>query len=227
MNYPEILNSMFPVFMLRLALAGLLGALIGLEREYRAKEAGIRTNFLVATGSALIMIASQWGFTDLAALQLKVDGSRVAAQIVSGIGFIGAGTIMMHKHSVHGLTTAAGIWTVAGIGLAAGCGLYFIACAGTALVLIGLEVLHFCTRNVKVKNIQLVFKTKNPECIAAVTDELATLDYKIIRYSVDTGKENYKVNLYLRTHNELHDEKHLLDGMAKYKDAIVEKLESC
>ena len=77
------------------------------------------------------------------------------------------------------------------------------------------------------KNIQLVFKTKNPDCIPAVTDELAKLDYKIVRYSVDTGKENYKVNLYLRTHNELHDEKHLLDGMAKHKDAIVEKLESC
>ena len=133
MNYPEILNSMFPVFMLRLALAGLLGALIGLEREYRAKEAGIRTNFLVATGSALIMIASQWGFTDLAALQLKVDGSRVAAQIVSGIGFIGAGTIMMHKEFVRGLTTAAALWVAAGVGIAVGGGLYAVGISGTLL----------------------------------------------------------------------------------------------
>ena len=209
----------------RLVLAGGLGALIGLERSLRAKEAGMRTHFLVALGSAVIMLVSIY-IAD-GRDPMKSDPARIAAQVVSGIGFIGAGTIMMHKHSVHGLTTAAGIWTVAGIGLAAGCGLYFIACAGTALVLIGLEVLHFCTKNVKVKNIQLVFKTKNPECIAAVTDELAALDYKIVRYSVDTGKENYKVNLYLRTHNELHDEKHLLDGMAKHKDAIVEKLESC
>lgn len=209
----------------RLALAGGLGALIGLERSLRAKEAGMRTHFLVGLGSAVIMLVSI--YVADGGDPAKSDPARIAAQVVSGIGFIGAGTIMMHKHSVHGLTTAAGIWTVAGIGLAAGCGLYFIACAGTALVLVGLEVLHFCTKNVKVKNLQLVFKTKNPDCIPMITDELANMDFKIVRYSVDTGKETYKVNLYLRTNNEQHDEKQLLDGLAKYKDAIVEKLESC
>lgn len=209
----------------RLALAGGLGALIGLERSLRAKEAGMRTHFLVGLGSAVIMLVSI--YVADGGDPAKSDPARIAAQVVSGIGFIGAGTIMMHKHSVHGLTTAAGIWTVAGIGLAAGCGLYFIACAGTGLVLVGLELLHFCTKNVKVKNLQLVFKTKNPDCIAKVTDTLTKMDFRIVRYSVDTGKENYKVNLYLRTHNEQHDEKLMLDAMAEYKEVIVEKLESC
>lgn len=98
-------------FIIRLAVAGLLGALIGLDREYRAKEAGTRTHFLVSLGSALIIIVSQWGFGDVVGHPgIGLDPSRVAAQVVSGIGFIGAGTIMMQKQFVRGLTTAAGLW---------------------------------------------------------------------------------------------------------------------
>ena len=100
--------------LIRLAVAGMLGTLIGLEREYRAKEAGMRTHFLVTLGSCLIMIVSQYGFGDNFS-----DASRVAAQIVSGIGFIGAGTIMMNNQFVRGLTTAAGLWVAAGIGILA------------------------------------------------------------------------------------------------------------
>ena len=115
-------------FLARLAIAGLLGAAIGFERECRAKEAGTRTHFLVAVSSCLMMIVSQWGFQDMTAFAgngfYRCDASRVAAQIVSGIGFIGGGTIMMQKQVVHGLTTAAGLWTVAGIGMAVGGGLY-------------------------------------------------------------------------------------------------------
>ncbi len=107
-------------FITRLLLAGVLGALIGLERELRAKEAGLRTHFLVALGSALIMMVSQWGFGEASgASGTTADRARVAAQIVSGIGFIGAGAIMVQKYYVLGLTTAAGIRVVAGIGMAA------------------------------------------------------------------------------------------------------------
>ena len=95
-------------FILRLALAGLLGGIIGIDREYRAKEAGLRTHFLVSLGSALIMIVSQWGFHDILKYEhVGLDPSRVAAQVVSGIGFIGAGTIILQKQFVRGLTTAA------------------------------------------------------------------------------------------------------------------------
>ena len=107
-------------FILRLFVAGILGAVVGLDREYRAKEAGYRTHFLVSLGSALIMVVSQYGFQDvILENSVSLDPSRVAAQVVSGIGFIGAGTIIIQKQFVRGLTTAAGIWATAGIGLAA------------------------------------------------------------------------------------------------------------
>ena len=108
-------------FIVRLCVAGLCGTIIGLDREYRVKDAGFRTHFLVALGSALIMIVSQYGFEDFLATHdgLRLDPSRIAAQVVSGIGFIGAGTIIIHRQLVRGLTTAASLWATAGIGLAA------------------------------------------------------------------------------------------------------------
>ena len=129
-------------FVLRLLVAGILGAIIGLDREYRAKEAGYRTHFLVSLGSALIMIVSQYGFQEIIKeSSVTLDPSRVAAQVVSGIGFIGAGTIIFQKQIVRGLTTAAGIWATAGIGLAVGAGMYTISIAATLLTLTGLELL--------------------------------------------------------------------------------------
>ena len=102
-------------FILRLFVAGALGTVIGLDREYRAKEAGYRTHFLVSLGSALIMIVSQYGFMEVVKMEgIDLDPSRVAAQVVSGIGFIGAGTIIFQKQIVRGLTTAAGIWATSG-----------------------------------------------------------------------------------------------------------------
>jgi putative Mg2+ transporter-C (MgtC) family protein len=133
-------------FILRIFVAALLGGAIGLEREYRAKEAGFRTHFLVALGSALFMIVSAYGFEDAVMLPgHRLDVSRVAAQVVSGIGFIGAGTIIFHKSEnvVRGLTTAAGVWVVAAIGLACGGGMYKLAIASTLLVLVGLEAFNY------------------------------------------------------------------------------------
>ena len=126
---------------LRLALAGALGGVIGAEREYRGKVAGTRTHLLVALGSALMLLVSRYGFSD------PGDSGRVAAQIVSGIGFIGAGAIMVDRQSVHGLTTAAGIWVAAGIGMATAAGLYGLAIATTILALIGLEVFGIILSN--------------------------------------------------------------------------------
>ena len=119
----------------RLALAGALGLLIGVEREYRAKTAGMRTHFLVAIGSALFLVISRYGFDGVG------DPGRVAAQIVSGIGFLGAGTIIVQRQVVHGLTTAAGLWVAAGIGMASAAGLYTVAVCGTVLVLVCLEIM--------------------------------------------------------------------------------------
>ncbi len=116
----------------RLVLAAALSGLIGLEREIRQKDAGLRTHLLVGLGGALVMMVSQYGFSDVVVKDTVIlDPSRVAAQVVSGIGFLGAGVIFVSRRGVHGLTTAAGVWLAAGIGLAVGAGLILWATAAT------------------------------------------------------------------------------------------------
>ena len=152
-------------FVLRLLVAGILGAIIGLDREYRAKEAGYRTHFLVSLGSALIMIVSQYGFQEIIKeSSVTLDPSRVAAQVVSGIGFIGAGTIIFQKQIVRGLTTAAGIWATAGIGLAVGAGMYTISIAATLLTLAGLELLSLIFKSIGMKPFPLPAKRYCRKC---------------------------------------------------------------
>lgn len=126
--------------LIRIALAGILGGLIGLERQMRAKEAGLRTHILVGIGSAMFMLVSKYGFADmLTSDHVALDPSRIAAQVVSGMGFLGAGTIMIQKQVVKGLTTAAGLWVTAAIGLVIGSGMYEIGIYGTVLALLVLE----------------------------------------------------------------------------------------
>ncbi|HST88183.1 MAG TPA: MgtC/SapB family protein [Ktedonobacterales bacterium] len=127
----------------RLGVALALGALVGVEREYREHAAGLKTLSLVSLGASLITIASAFGFADvLGARDVTLDPSRIAAQIVSGIGFLGAGTILLRKQLVRGLTTAASIWLVAGIGLACGAGLLAEAAIATAFALIMLTAVR-------------------------------------------------------------------------------------
>lgn len=122
---------------LRLVLAALLGSIIGLERERLLWTAGLRTHMLVCVGATLIMLVSAFGFQDvLGTPNVTLDPSRVAAQVVSGIGFLGAGTILLRNDVIRGLTTAASLWTVAAIGLAVGGGLYLPAVAATVLILL-------------------------------------------------------------------------------------------
>jgi len=121
---------------LRLLLAALLGSLIGLERERLQWAAGLRTHMLVCVGSCLIMIVSAYGFTSVLGPNVVLDPSRVAAQVVSGIGFLGAGSIILRNEVVKGLTTAASLWAVAALGLAVGGGLYFASMAATAIMLL-------------------------------------------------------------------------------------------
>jgi putative Mg2+ transporter-C (MgtC) family protein len=120
----------------RMALGLVLGAVIGLERELHRQPAGFRTHSLVAVGAAIFTIISAYGFVGSA-----VDPTRIAAQIVSGIGFIGAGTILQHRGNIRGLTTAASLWSVAAIGMAAGAGMVTIAVVGTVLILVVLALL--------------------------------------------------------------------------------------
>ncbi|HVY07672.1 MAG TPA: MgtC/SapB family protein [Burkholderiales bacterium] len=123
---------------LRLAVAAVLGGVVGLERERLEWVAGLRTHMLVCLGSALVMVVSAFGFADiLGTPQVALDPSRIAAQVISGIGFLGAGTILfLRQEVIRGLTTAASLWTVAAVGLAVGSGLYIAAISTTALIVV-------------------------------------------------------------------------------------------
>ena len=142
----QLASSILPTLnwdeaLLRLSLAAVLGGMIGFERELREREAGLRTHLLVALGSALFTIVGAYGFHEFlesGEAVVRADPTRIAAQIVTGIGFLGAGAIIRQGLSVRGLTTAATLWVVAAVGLAAGAGYYSGAVITTAVVLIAL-----------------------------------------------------------------------------------------
>ncbi len=120
----------------RLGLAAVLGLLVGIERERREHAAGMRTHAVVSVASALIMLVSAYGFPERERDMINFDPMRIAAQVVSGIGFLGAGVIIFRRNVVHGLTTAASVWAVAGVGLAVGGGLPITASIGTGFLLL-------------------------------------------------------------------------------------------
>ncbi len=131
------ISSLDLMLVVRLPIAALLGSLIGADRERLAWAAGLRTHMLVCVGACLIMIVSAFGFADvLGTKDVVLDPSRVAAQVVSGIGFLGAGSILLRGEVIRGLTTAASLWSVAAVGLAVGGGLYIEAVAATVIILV-------------------------------------------------------------------------------------------
>ena len=135
---------------LPILVSAILGFIIGFERKLRKKEAGIRTHTILCIGSCLMMVISMNAFGS------SVDTSRVAAQIVSGIGFLGAGMIVLKKHEVHGLTTAAGVWATAGIGMACGAKLYLLAIVTTAVVVVVQCILHLNFKIFRHKNYYII-----------------------------------------------------------------------
>lgn len=143
---------------LDLVLAAILGFFIGLERKFRDKEAGIRTHTIVAFGASLMMVISKHAF------DVETDSARVAAQIVAGIGFLGAGIIVYKRNVVHGLTTAAGVWTAAGIGMACGGGLWLIAILATGFLILIQWFLHRKVfKHKKFYSIKIVFVQESDE----------------------------------------------------------------
>ena len=143
---PEVTLTVFDnlEFFIRILLSAVLGALVGLERTKRQKEAGIRTHCIIACAAAVFMILSKYAFVDPAsALGTRgVDGARIAAQVVSGISFLGAGVIFKNGNSIRGLTTAAGIWATSAIGMAIGAGMYWVGLITTVIMMVAQVVLH-------------------------------------------------------------------------------------
>ncbi|MBF1622830.1 MgtC/SapB family protein [Prevotella sp.] len=224
------MNMITYEFVLRLFVAAMLGGVIGLEREYRAKEAGFRTHFLVALGSGLFMILSQFGFNDVLAHyeQVSLDPSRIASQVVTGIGFIGAGTIIFQKHVVRGLTTAAGLWVTSAIGMTAGAGMYVLSIATTVLVLLCLEALYFILQHFGTRNITVTFSTPKEENIQPVLQRLRDKEIIIDSYEMtrkDTSSGHYFVVTMEMKFKRKRYKNHLLNFMAEFENVTVETME--
>ena len=216
-------------FILRLFLAGIMGAVIGLDREYRAKEAGYRTHYLVSLGSALIMIVSQHGFGEiLDTPNVNLDPSRIASQVVTGIGFIGAGTIILHKQIVRGLTTAAGIWATSGIGLAIGAGMYTLGISATILTLIGLEVLSFLFKSVGMKSSSVEFSTDNKETLNQLVKKFNSKDFMIVSFQMDERRVSeaisYHVTMVIKSKKN-NNEGTLLAQLQDFEDVTIHRIE--
>src|ERR1700729_3828525 len=173
--------------LIRLVAAAALGSLIGFERERLLWAAGIRTHMLVCVGSCLIMIVSQYGFSNILTYEhVVLDPSRIAAQVVSGIGFLGAGAILARGEIVKGLTTAASIWTVAAIGLAVGGGLYLAAGASTVIILIILA---------GIKPLEEAYRSRNQSCQLRVEVENGSLTPELLKETL--GLRNGQIKRFL------------------------------
>ena len=227
MIYPEYPDV---DFIIRLSVAGLLGACIGIERELRAKEAGIRTHFLVALGSALMMIVSQHGFGDLMPVigYGRFDPSRVAAQIVSGIGFLGAGIIIFRKETVQGLTTAAGLWVAAGIGMAVGGGMFVLGLSATVLALICFELVRLSSNRLGLitRSVHVTFTTKNENSLEKSISILREKGFLPGNYSFRKDSDgNLRVNMVIRYRARRHDSAFVLHRLEKISGIKLEKFE--
>lgn len=178
-------------FLMRISLAGICGAIIGYERKSRLKEAGIRTHFIVALASGLIMIVSKYCFTDVQ----SYDPSRIASSIVSGVGFLGAGMIFIRRHTINGLTTAAGIWATSGVGMAIGGGFYFLGITTTVIILFGHSILRnnsWLIRKIpEHENIRFVVANK-PEIIKIINETFKNNCIDILSVHIENAEgSNY------------------------------------
>jgi mgtC family protein len=217
---------------IRLLVAGILGALVGFDRERQAKEAGYRTHFLVAVGSALMMIISQYGFLflDYAGGIEKYDPSRIAAQVVSGIGFIGAGTIILQRNQiVRGLTTAAGLWATAGIGLAIGGGMYWMGIITTILVICGITLLNHIFKKVGYRTSAVSFTTGKRETVELLLDYInKKKEFIIISYQMELiskiNGEIYSVDMIIKANRE-NAESPLAFFRREFPEILITKVE--
>ena len=205
----QLASSLLPTLswdelLLRLSLAAVLGGMIGFERELREREAGLRTHLLVALGSALFTIVGAYGFhefLDSGQSVVRADPTRIAAQIVTGIGFLGAGAIIRQGLSVRGLTTAATLWVVAAVGLAAGAGYYSAAVITTAVVLIALWPLRVMAyrilRRFRVEDGRLVVELPSGTPPGELIDEIERVGARIAAIVVSQEADRRRLELDL------------------------------
>ena len=195
----------FGEILLRVVLAGVLGGAIGAEREIREREAGLRTHMLVSIGAALFTLVSAYGFSDFHfsnASGITYDPTRIAAQVVTGIGFLGAGAIIRQGLSVRGLTTAASLWVVAAIGLATGAGYYSAALVTTVVVLVSLWPLRILAfrlfERVRPGELRLEVELQPSESPSVLVDPLEKRGIAVRSFEVEDARDRRRVVLELR-----------------------------
>lgn len=198
----------------RLIVACICGIAIGFERKNRSKEAGVRTHCIVACASALMMIISKYGFYDLieqgvSQVDIRLDPSRMAQGIVTGVGFLGAGMIYIQRGSIRGLTTASGIWATSGIGMAIGSGLYVIGISATLIILLLQIFLHgkhkFMTQH-KLRVLKL-YDIEKPEFQEYLADKMAMMNVSVSEVSIRRNSEGtYDYTFYLDIPDKVREE---------------------
>ena len=191
--------------LLRIVLAGALGGAIGAEREIREREAGLRTHMLVAVGASLFTIVSAYAWSDFTFSQrsgITFDPTRIAAQIVTGIGFLGAGAMIRQGLSVRGLTTAASLWVVAAIGMASGAGYYSAAVITTAIVLISLWPLRIVAfrifERIRPGELRLEVELKGGESPSVLLDALESKGVAVRAFELEDARDRRRVVLDVR-----------------------------
>ena len=209
-------------FILRLLAATAMGAAIGFEREYHAKEAGLRTHLLVALGSCLFMILSIYGFDFMLGRDhVSFDPSRIAAQVVTGIGFIGAGTIIFQKQAVRGLTTAAGLWVTAAIGLACGNGMYWVALITTVIVLVSLGLINVYLPYFSQKEHTVTFLVEDYTVLTEVIENLHREKITVLNYEMhkdaeeNNGKMLVSLEIRMKRYNNIKEIASILTNFKK------------
>lgn len=182
-----MLNNFQIEWVYQILFAALLGAMIGYERHYQSKEAGIRTHTFVAMTSALLVIISKYGFLDME----RYDAARVAAAIISGIGFLGAGVIFVRKDVIHGLTTAAGIWTTSAVGMAVGVRMYILAAISAVLMIIMQIFFKSETfRRMPRTTANLLLRVEKGTSIKDLDDVFKSLDYLCMDNKIIKDEDN-------------------------------------
>ncbi len=176
------------------------------------------------------MIISQWGFEEFLAAHdgLRLDPSRVAAQVVSGIGFIGAGAIIFHRQIVRGLTTAASLWAISGVGMATGAGMYGVAIAATILTLVGLEVLNLFFGKLGSHRVSLVFSTLERDAVDEILARLREIGYVIVSFELENERTAtgiiYRARLLIQIRKNRRSDEAFLEVLQSDKRILVERL---
>lgn len=225
-------NTIEFIYIIRIVVAGLCGIVVGLERKNRSKEAGIRTHFVVACGAALIMAVSKYAFFDAqeiakiagASTEVRVDPSRIASTIASGIGFLGAGMIFVHKNTISGLTTAAGIWATSGIGMAIGSGMYVLGIGATFVILIAQIVLHLNIHKKDQTEVRIftLYDVDEQGYCEYIEEELANRKIAIQSTSIEKNKDGKNYIFTIEMQNSINEDE--IISLSKYDCSLKSAL---